>query len=129
MSTNPGFGPRMIGEAAYAEQQTQASTGGAGFGSRMTGSPVPVAQPAPPLAAVTPDAPQGSLADGSYSVADVRAMLADAPARTYDLAEAEFNRADGPRVTVVRLLRETEAAKGDEARLALITVLDQHLGE
>jgi len=127
MANNPGFGPLMIGEQAYQEQQKRASTSGAGFGARMTG---PAVQDLGPRVVDVPaETPSGTLAGGSYSVKDVRALLVEAPGRTYDLAEAEFNRPDGARKSVLRLLKETEEAKGDGARLALITACAQALGE
>ncbi len=129
MSSNPGFGPMMIGDAAYAEQQRQAQTGGIGFGSRMTGPAVPVAEPAPPLAAADTDIPSGDLAVGAYAVKEVVKMLAEVPARTYDLFAAEVNRADGARKTALRAIRDTETAKGDEAKQSLITAIANILGE
>lgn len=126
MAGSSTFGPAIIGEEAYRKQQEFARTGGQGFGKLMLGPVVPPAAPAP-----VPDAPapvESNLARGAYSVKDIQAMLAEAPARTYDLAAAEFNRPDGPRKTVLKLLREVEEAKGDDARPALLDLLAREAG-
>lgn len=124
MAGSSTFGPAIIGEEAYRKQQEFARTGGQGFGKLMLGPVTPAAPP--PAADAAPV--ESNLARGAYSVKDIQAMLAEAPARTYDLAAAEFNRPDGPRKTVLKLLREVEEAKGDDARPALLDLLTREAG-
>jgi len=124
----------MIGDAAYAEQQRQARTSGIGFGSRMTGPAVPVPDAVPSLDAEAPAVPKaaspaGDLASGAYSAKEALALLAEVPARSADLYAAELARADGPRKTVLRALRQSEVDRGEDGDPALIAGCSRLLGE
>lgn len=61
-----------------------------------------------------------------YSTKQVEALLAEAPGRVLDLFDAELARPDGPRKSVLKLLRRTEAAK-PEADQTLLDALDAKL--
>ena len=96
------FGPKVIDQKEYDAAQLAEKSGSKTFGSRVVDVPADVL-------AVIPDEPEAI----SYSLVELKKLLAENPAHYDDLYTAEFARADGPRPDALREFLAVEMAKPD----------------
>ena len=120
MARTTGMGIKMLGEEGFKKDRAHAAAAHHGMGSRMQDAPAP--EPAPKAAPTVEET-------GSYSVKELAALLAEAPARTHDLFDAELARVDGPRKTALRvlLLAEEQKQEPDEHLVAGIAATIEKL--
>lgn len=131
------FGPRVIGDAAYAAEEAQRAIGALHFGARVTGVEHPGgASPdaTPPDGATAPEtvphgapAPEEATAQGGLSIAALTEALAENGALVDEFWAAELRRAEGPRKGAVRALLAAEVGKPGGGRPKMVAVLTEAL--
>lgn len=116
------FGPMVIGQKQYEEEQRQVAVGEPTYGPlvlgtdpNITSGPRPVTSPAE--------------VESPANLDDFRAALFAADQDTADgLMRSEFKRAGGPRKTALKMLLEAEEARPDEGRQPIIDQLEAGIG-
>lgn len=126
------FGPSIIGEEKFKEEQQRQKKAAHIYGPRVTGDFGPsVAEPEPEPEVASDDDEQPDYRVGGFedmTVADVRSALAGNAAMVDPLLDAELAR-DKPRKSALKSILEAEEGREPEPRVAKVQEIEEALEE